>query len=410
MPDNTVSIPFRQRPTLFADLPLADCTHHCVTSLYIHIPFCNHKCHYCDFYSLVDLQDRQDQFTNRLINELAAVAPYADQLDTVFVGGGTPTLLAPDLWHRLGNALKDLFLTDPERTEFTVECNPETASAPLFDALVAAGVNRLSVGMQSFNQHHLDTLERRHNPENVPRTFDLARASGIHRLSGDLIYAIPGQTLDDWNDDLSQALALGVDHLSAYNLTYEPATAMTARLERGQFVPCPEELEIEMFEHTAKRLGAAGFHRYEISNYARPGFACEHNLAYWKQHDWLACGPSASGHAAGHRWKNLPHLDTYLNTHRHAFAPITDHEPPDAARAVREVIMTGLRLSDGLDRNLILLQAENALSGSAAQLESEIKRAADEGLLSDTGSRLVLTDRGILFADGLAGRLMVCVL
>jgi len=410
MADNTASLPLRQRPTQFAGDPLADTPPKSVQSLYLHIPFCNHKCHYCDFYSLVDLQDRQEAFTARLIQELHALAPSAGSLDSVFVGGGTPTLLAVPLWEQLARALRESFDIAPDRTEFTVECNPETSSADLFEVLAAAGVNRLSVGMQSFDRQQLQTLERRHDPENVVRTFELARAAGINRLSGDLIYAVPGQSLDAWDRDLSTALALGTDHLSCYNLTYEPKTAMTARLERGQFEPCDEDLEIEMFERTAARLADAGFERYEISNYARPGQACRHNLAYWRQQDWLAAGPSASGHAAGHRWKNLGHLDTYLSFSHAGFAPIGDHESPDPARAVRERIMTGLRLAEGLDRGLIMLQAENAIAGSAARLETEIRNCVDEGMLTPDRSRLRVSERGILFADGLAGRLMRCVL
>lgn len=410
MADNTASIPLRQRPTHFAGDPLADAPPNSVRALYLHIPFCNHKCHYCDFYSLVDLQGRQQAFTDRLIDEIRAQSPFAGPLDSVFVGGGTPTLLATPLWEKLAAALADNFDIDPDHTEFTVECNPETSSAELFSVLKAAGVNRLSVGMQSFDRAQLRTLERRHNPENVFRTFDLARAAGITRLSGDLIYAIPGQSLDAWDKDLSTALALGTEHLSCYNLTYEPKTAMTARLERGQFEPCEEELEIEMFELAAARLSAEGLERYEVSNYARPGAACRHNLAYWRQHDWLAAGPSASGHAAGHRWKNVPHLETYINHGHNGLAPITDHEPPDLARAVRERIMTGLRLAEGLDRPLLILQAEHAIEGRAAELESEINACVGEGLLDHDRSRLRLTERGILLADGVAGRLMRCVL
>ncbi len=410
MPDNTASIPLRQRPAQFAGHPLADCPPKSVRTLYLHIPFCNHKCHYCDFYSLVDPQDRQAPFIERLTRELQALAPLADTLDTIFVGGGTPTLLTPDLWKHLGSTLHTLFDIPRDRVEFTVECNPETASAELFSVLADAGVNRLSVGMQSFNPAHLQTLERVHNPDNVARSFELARSAGIDRLSGDLIYAIPGQTLDDWDDDLTRALELGTGHLSCYNLTYEPRTAMTAKLERGLIDPCPEELEIEMFEHTARRLAEAGFERYEVSNYARPGQACRHNLAYWRQDDWLAAGPSAAGHAAGHRWKNQPHLDTYLNNHDSGFAPIIDHETPDLTRFLREKIMTGLRLADGLDRSLMILQAENALAGSAAELEAEIERCTDEGMLLENDPRLKLTERGILFADGIAARLMGCLL
>jgi oxygen-independent coproporphyrinogen-3 oxidase len=185
---------------------------------------------------------------------------------------------------------------------------------------------------------------------------------------------------------------------------------MTARLERGEFQPAPEELEIEMFHHAAARLAAAGFERYEVSNYARPGHACRHNLAYWRQEPWLACGPSASAHVAGHRWKNAPHLDTWLSHHDQGFAPITDHESPDPARALREKIMTGLRLAEGLDLPAILQSAHTHRPHHADALLAQIQRAQNEGTVNTNDGRLRLTERGIIFADGIAARFMLALL
>ncbi len=378
-------------------------------SLYIHIPFCFHKCHYCDFYSIVDRQDRQAPFTTRLIEELTALAPNGGQLDTIFVGGGTPTLLRPDLWQQLLAALHTLFHITPD-TEFTVEANPETITAELAQLLAAGGVNRISVGAQSFNQTHLKTLERWHDPAKVGAAIDLARAAGITRQSLDLIFAIPGQTLEDWAHDLDTGLALGTTHLSAYNLTYEPATAMTARLHKGEFNPTDEDLEIDMLELLVTKTTAAGLDRYEVSNFAAPGHECQHNLAYWRQHDWLAAGPSASAHLAGHRWKNTPNLRTYLAdylaTNNAGVPPITDHEPPDPRRALAEKIMTGLRLREGLDRQALLTAANTIDPATHDRLAQAIDTLDTQSLTTSDQTHLRLTHQALLQADGLAATLM----
>jgi len=243
-----------------------------VRSLYIHVPFCFHKCHYCDFYSLVDTRDRQGPFVERLIRELTALAPWAggQPLRTIFVGGGTPSLLRVELWERLLAALRERFdlsgMHPDGPGEFTVECNPETVTPELMATLAAGGVNRVSVGAQSFDERHLKTLERWHNPENVGRAIELARAAGVPRQSVDLIFGIPGQTLEEWASDLGRALALGTTHLSCYNLTYEAGTAMTARLKRGEFSPADEDVEVAMYAHTLECLRGAGIDRYEVSN------------------------------------------------------------------------------------------------------------------------------------------------
>jgi oxygen-independent coproporphyrinogen III oxidase len=419
-----------------------------IDALYIHVPFCFHKCHYCDFYSFVDTQDRQDAFVDRLIHELAALAPLArrvpmagadrcelhhrperGRLATIFIGGGTPSLLRVDLWERLLAALHQHFdlssmgtgetsgPSDKPASEFTVECNPETVTPELMRTLVQGSVNRVSIGAQSFHTQHLKALERWHDPANVRKALDLAREAGIARQSIDLIYAIPGQTFDDWRADLLAALDLKTTHLSCYNLTYEPNTAMAVRLKHGEFAPIDEDLEIEMFELTARLLEAAGLERYEISNYAAPGHECQHNLAYWRQRSWLAAGPSASAHVGHHwwggsRWKNIPRLDDYLGTSDEGFAPITDLEPPDPARALRERLMTGLRLREGLPieelRNRTRVLGKKA-DETWTKLERRAQRLAEQGQLELAAGRWRLTPAGVLLADGLASELMACV-
>ncbi len=380
-------------------------------SLYIHVPFCFHKCHYCDFYSFVDSQDRQRAFSDALVTELRTLAPLAKRpLRTIFVGGGTPTLLREDLWRRLLDALGELFdLTEIRagRGEFTVECNPETATPELLRTLRAGGVDRISIGAQSFDPRHLKTLERWHDPSNVQRALRIAADAGIQRRSVDLIYAIPGQTMDDWRRDVETALALepGVEHLSCYALTYEPNTAMTKRLQHGEFERCDEDLEADMYEWLVERLRAEGFERYEVSNFARKNAESRHNLAYWRQESWLAAGPSASGHLrcadasrGGLRWKNIPRLTDWMAAvERAGCSPVVDVETPAPKRALRERIMMGLRVRDGL--------ALTDLPGLDDAIDAE--RAI--GLVEVSGGRVRLTDRGFLQADGVARRLMAAL-
>ena len=374
-------------------------------SLYIHIPFCTHKCHYCDFYSIVDTRDRQDAFVSRLVRELQAQAPFATgPLHTIFVGGGTPSLLRPDLWQTLleaMDALLDLSLIKGNGGEFSVECNPETVTDELACVLRQGGVNRASLGAQSFNQTHLKTLERWHNPEKVQSAIETLRAAGITRCSLDLIYAIPGQSIEEWDQDLRAALAMPIEHLSAYALTFEPGTAMTARLVRGEFTQSPDDLEADMYHHALTTLRERGFERYEVSNHAKPGAACRHNLAYWRQDDWLAIGPSASGHFRQHRWKNTPRLDDYLKLNEDGFAPLCDHEPPDDRRELMDLLMTGIRLSEGINAQ-DSLQSAQALGADDALRRAAIM-CADQGWLQDAyADRWVLTDEGFLFADRVA--------
>lgn len=434
----------RSRPTSQPDREPCSGIRPPIGSLYIHIPFCSHKCHYCDFYSFVDTRDQQEVFTSRLIEEfhwLAAsqrVAADGDaernrpSLSTIFIGGGTPSLLAIKHWRRILATLHNLFdltpITDPGGVgEWTVECNPESATLELLQSLKAAGVNRISLGAQSFNPVHLKALERTHNPENVARALDLARSAGFERTSIDLIYAIPGQTMDDWRRDLEAALELKTKHISCYNLTYEPNTAMTRRLQAGEFRPIDDETEAHMHELAVELLQRRGLQRYEVSNFAVAGHESRHNLAYWRQEQWLAAGPSASGHAfAGHsrrlgswRWKNVPRLGDYLASG--GYSPIVDCEPPDPNRLLRERLMMGLRLREGIDAQEFLCDLETIAPARAEPLLAEVRRSIDAGWI-DAGAigagsigggagRAIwrLTDAGFLMCDFVASRLMQAV-
>src|SRR3954471_5155848 len=276
--------------------------------LYVHIPFCFHKCHYCDFYSITrQTEDRMSRFVDLILDEAtlwtANPARPLPRPRTVFFGGGTPSLLPVPHMRRLILGLREQFEFD-RLEEWTIECNPATVSAEYLAMLRELGVDRLSFGAQSFDRAELQTLERHHDPDDVPRSIELARAAGFDRLNLDLIYAVPGQTLDSWAHSLDATLSLGTSHVSCYGLTYEPNTPMAVKKRLGLLRATEESLELEMFRHARAATAAKGLPAYEISNYASPGEECRHNLVYWTGGDYLGLGPSAASHVQGWRWKN----------------------------------------------------------------------------------------------------------
>ena len=372
--------------------------------LYLHVPFCFHRCHYCDFFSVVDRVgpdapgNRQDAFIAALLREITTHAEAAEhglRPDTLFVGGGTPTLLRPDLWQILLKQLSELGVLK-RITEFTVEANPETVTHELAAVLAGGGVNRVSIGAQSFEPTHLKTLERWHDPASVARAVKHFREAGIRRINLDLIFGIPGQSVADFDADLDAALHLGVEHLSCYGLTYEPNTALTTRLRQGKVTRCDEEVEAAMYEHAMDRLAAAGFEHYEVSAWAKPGERCRHNLHYWRNGDWLGIGPGAASHVQGVRWKNKPHLEQYLAASPRP--PIVDWEQLDARGRADEQLMMGLRLREGVTRAWL----DEAFAPRAADIE----RLITSGFLEQDEQHTRLTRRGLLVADSVIGALI----
>lgn len=369
-------------------------------AIYAHVPFCRHKCHYCDFYSLVDRRDRFDDFVSRFEREVDAVRGRIDGhgIRTAFVGGGTPTLLPPEGLRRVLQAVASLG-PGGRIGEFTVEANPETVSEEIADALVQGGVGRVSIGCQSFDPRHLETLERHHDPENVGRSVSRLRRAGIGRLNLDLIFGIPGSTLDDLARDLDRVLELEPDHVSCYGLVFEPGTPLAEKQRLGRIEPIDQDIEASMYDLVRRRLSEAGFEHYEISNWARPGEACRHNLIYWNLGQWVALGPAGAGNLNGVRYRNLPRLDDWIDGD--GPSPVVDVDRPDRKTAIGEIMMLGLRLRAGLARDVVApLLAEDP---DRATIVAEHLAA---GRLEWHGDRLRISEETVMLADGVLSDLV----
>src|SRR4051794_32776591 len=370
-----------------------------VPGLYVHIPFCFHKCHYCDFYSITRQDDaRMTRFVDLLLREADLWTPLDVRPRTVFFGGGTPSLLPIEQMRRLRGGLRERF--DFSRLdEFTVEVNPATASLEYCQMLRESGVDRLSFGAQSFDVGELKMLERHHDPDDVPRSVELARAAGFRRLNVDLIYAIPGQSLESWSRSLERAIELRTPHVSCYGLTYEPNTPMAVKKRLGHFQPAADELELAMMHHARRRLTDAGLAPYEISNYAAPGEACRHNLLYWTGGSYAGLGPSAASHVHGTRFKNRPHLGEWERAIERGELPAVDVEVLSAEQRAGELVMLQLRLT----RGLVLADFANQTNQDARRLYSDpIDRLTRAGLITVDDHAIRLTNAGLDVADAVA--------
>lgn len=346
------------------------------------------------------------RFVDRVLAE-ARIWGAADSLtvspQTIFFGGGTPSLLPAEEMARLITGLRDLFDCS-KLTEWTVEVNPATASFDYCQMLRSLGVDRLSFGGQSFDPSELKMLERHHDPDDVPRSIELARRAGFKRLNVDLIYAIPNQTMSSWQRSLEAAIALGLSHYSCYGLTYEPNTPIAVRRRLGQFQQIDESLELEMMHHTRQRLAQIGCPAYEISNYASPSQECQHNLLYWKSGDYLGLGPSGASHVQGYRFKNRPHLGEWENAIDRNELPATDFEILTPQQRAGEAVMLSLRLSNGLDYD-----DYSARTGFDARVlyAEQIERLSRLGLLEVDNQGFRLTRAGLNVADAIASEFLI---
>lgn len=368
---------------------------------YVHVPFCRHRCGYCNFTLIAGRDDLIERYLNALERELAQLGePRA--VDTLFLGGGTPTHLAPGQLARLLELVRHWFPPSPGY-EFSVEANPADVDDDRTAVLAAGGVTRLSLGAQSFQEGKLRLLERDHNAAIIRAAAARARATGF-QLSLDLIFGTPEETLEAWGRDLEAALELQPDHLSTYGLTIEQGTTFFGRRNRGELTPADEERERELYLATIERLTAAGFEHYEVSNFARPGKRCRHNEVYWAARGYFAAGPGAARYVNGIRATNHRSTTTWLARIERGESPVAESETLPPPQRAREALVLGLRrLSDGVECAAFAAEFgfdPQDLGGA------ELQRLIDSGAIDDRAGRLRLTREGLLIADWIWGRLL----
>lgn len=371
-------------------------------SVYLHVPFCRVRCGYCDFntYIATELRGaRQDEYADTVVREIAlARSVLADAgplrpASTVFFGGGTPTLLPPGDLAKMLDGVRDAFGVAGD-AEVTVEANPDTVTDAVAAELAAAGVTRLSIGMQSAVPHVLEALDRTHDPSNVRTAVDAARRANLD-VSVDLIYGAPGESIDDWRASLDAATGLEPDHISAYALIIEDGTKLERRIRRGEVAMPDDDLQADMYELADDLLAGAGFEWYEVSNWAREeSRRSRHNLAYWQGADWWGFGPGAHSHVAGVRFWNVRHPAAYAQRLAAGESPAAARERPDDDARALETVLLRTRIREGLP---------------IAELRGDRRRAVSEliadGLIDGAAAlrgRITLTRRGRLLADAVA--------
>lgn len=367
--------------------------------VYLHVPFCRVRCGYCDFntYTATELRGaRQDAYADTLLQEVALAERVLSKVgplrraQTVFFGGGTPTLLpAGDLARMLGGVRDTFGLADG--AEITVEANPDTVTPAVMETLASAGVNRVSIGMQSSVPHVLAALDRTHNPDNVATAVSAARAAGLD-VSVDLIYGAPGESLEDWAASVRTAIDLEPDHISAYALIIEDGTKLARQIRSGDVVAPDDDLQADMYELVDEQLAQAGFDWYEVSNFSRgTSHRSRHNLAYWRGTDWWGFGPGAHSHIAGTRWWNVKHPAAYAQRLAADTTPAHARETMDEKAATLERVLLQSRIREGLAIESIAPSRRQFVAGLIAD---QLIEPADA-----LRGRIVLTRRGRLLAD-----------
>ncbi|MHC4981934.1 MAG: radical SAM family heme chaperone HemW [Planctomycetota bacterium] len=365
-------------------------------ALYIHVPFCVRKCRYCNFYSIPVSEGPAESYLKAAEAELRA---WADSLvlplRSVFVGGGTPTALGSELLRALLSLVSELI---DAATEFTVEANPGMLDGRIGHALAAQGVNRVKLGVQSFNAKELKVLGRLHSPGQVAQAAALLRKVGITNLGMDLIYGIPGQTAASWSFSLRQALQLAPAHLSCYALSFEPGTPLQADLRAGRVAEMSDSRQKACYQAAMEAAAAAGMEHYEISNFARPALRCLHNLTYWRNEPYLGIGPAAASYVAGVRRKNLPDLEEYTTALLNGHLPPATTEELTGRAGMAETLMLGLRLIEGIDRNDFRRRfGEDPVEA----FPRSIGRYAEIGALIVSTSRVRLAKEHLFVADAI---------
>lgn len=373
-------------------------------ALYVHIPFCAVRCHYCDFNTYAGLERLYVPFTNALVAEIerAGAARSRPDVRTVFIGGGTPTVLPPAQLARVLDACRTAFKVLPG-AEVTSEANPGTADRAHFAALRSMGVNRLSMGVQSFDDAELKWLGRIHGADEAAAAYDAARAAGFTNINLDFMFGLPGQSPATWAATLARAVALRPEHLSLYSLTVEHGTPLATQVSRGLSAAPDDDLAADLYNLAADALAAAGYEQYEISNWARThqlpasSFQCQHNLVYWRHEPYLGFGPGAHSFEADRRWWNVRPVPQYIERMGDGASPERDGETLDRRTAMGEVLMLGLRLlEEGVTDTRFRARFGVEL---AEAFGPQIVGLVDRGLLARLPDRIRLTSQGRLLGN-----------
>ncbi len=377
-----------------------------MSGIYIHIPFCERKCIYCDFYSVEDL-GWIDSFVNSILREIEIFRRESDFIetacfDTVYFGGGTPSLLEVSQIERILNSLYKNFCISQD-VEITVEANPGTVNREKLFSFRKVGINRLSFGIQSFFDEDLKFLGRIHTSKDAVECVKFAFESGFENISVDLIFGLPGQNVRDWAENLHKAIELNVPHISAYNLIVESGTPLYELVRSGE-VKLPDEFkQAELYETTMETLEDAGYIHYEVSNYAYEGFECRHNLKYWKHENYLGFGPSAHSFWLNKRWWNVANLNKYLKAIDLNKLPIANFEILDAEKMVEEFIYLGLR-STGVD--LEKFKEKFGFDFLGGEIREELIELEKLGFVEIDNFKVRLTRKGFSVCDEIAVNLI----
>lgn len=376
-------------------------------SLYLHVPFCRSKCGYCDFYSISNADNQLMRRYARAIKLEARRRTTAEtrplMLDTAYFGGGTPSALPADLLADLVATVTGVNQGD-EIAEFTVEANPESFDEQKAAMLRRSGVNRLSLGIQSLDERTLAALGRKCSPDRSRDTVKMIRRADFYNFSLDIIFGVPGQTLQQWLADLEAVLALESEHLSVYGLSIEPQTPLGRAVAAGHAAPVDEELYVEMMLAGRDRLRRAGYEHYEISNYARPGRRSRHNLTYWHNEPYVGLGPAAASFLSGRRSKNIADVVEYCQLTENGRPATAESERLEGEAAARETAMLALRLTEGLDLAEFRLRTGY---DPTILFSDAISQHAATGMIEINGNRIRLSDAALPLADSILADFVV---
>lgn len=373
-----------------------------MAGIYLHIPFCKQACHYCDFHFSTN-QKYVNEMTDALCEELKLQKDYLgnEAIATIYFGGGTPSVLNRQQVEKLLNAIKKEFVVE-QNTEITLEANPDDLTEEKLQDFYNAGINRLSIGVQSFQEEILQYLNRAHNEQQATRCITDARKIGFNNISIDLIYAIPARDHQNWHQDLTKALSFHPEHISSYCLTIEPKTTFGNWLKKGTFQPIDEDFAATQFEILLERLSTAGYEQYEVSNFCLPEQYSRHNSGYWQQKKYLGVGPSAHSYDGINRRSNISNNPKYIKALQAGIVPYTE-DRLDEVDKVNEYLLTTLRTKWGADLERLAQEFNYDVTFQKKYLDQLLR----EKYIIIENNHLALTKRGMLFADKIASDLFM---